>query len=175
MEEAMPQLQPVGMQHRDSYIAMLDDHERYGESYPWNDAKTARVDFARFVEELAEEAAGGALPHGAVQQLTYVLILGDEVVGEFRLRPYISEPYERYNGHIACNVKPSSRGKGYGSHGLALGLELSRGFGLDAILLTVDDRDNLPSIRVIENNGGRLLRSASDAEGRMIDSYWIDL
>jgi predicted acetyltransferase len=175
-EHAQLTMEPVKQAHGPGYVAMVDEFEATGEGYGYNNVPLARSDFAAFVRELDEEAAGIGLPPGIPPQQTYVLVRDDtDILGEFRLRPVLEEPYERFNGHIGYNLRPSARGKGYGTKGLALLLDHARTMGVPGVLLTIED-ENPGSVRVIEKNGGTLLRQSTDPDsGEVVSSYWIDL
>ena len=60
-------------------------------------------------------------------------------------------------GHIGYAVVPWKRGRGYASRALAMLLPEARKEGLDYVELTTD-LDNLPSQKVITNNGGVLVK-----------------
>jgi predicted acetyltransferase len=63
-------------------------------------------------------------------------------------------------GHVGYAVVPWKRGRGYATRALALMLPLARAQGLPYIELTTDT-DNLPSGKVILNNGGRVIERFS--------------
>jgi predicted acetyltransferase len=143
---------------------------------PFTNFELALADFPAFVRELAEEAEGIALPPGVVPQQTYWL-RGDDVslVGEIRLRPHLTEPFERHHGHIGYNIRPSARGQGYATRQLAPGLEKAREHGLPRVTLPVEG-ENPASARVTEKNGGRLAWTRRDDEtGELLAVYWIEL
>ena len=177
------------------YLAMVDEFVQQDGTYPYNNAELAREDFSQFVRELEEEAQGIGLPAGIPPQQTYLLLKdGKQVVGEIRFRPTLAPPYEKYNGHIAYNIRPSQQSNGYATRQLALLLEEARKLQLAGVSLTIEG-DNPASVRVIEKNGGRLLRTienpvkarilvTDDDElqvvdvvqaGEKLDLYWIDL
>lgn len=150
------------VEHGPAYLDMLKEHFQVGERYGYNNTELARADFAQFVHELEEEAAGIGLPPEIPAQQTYLLFKdGTTVLGEIRLRPGLMPPYERWNGHVAYNIRPLQRGKGYATRQLALLLEETRTLGLAGISLTIDG-ENPASVRVIEKNGGKLLRVIED-------------
>lgn len=178
-----------------SYLEMVDDFLQAGEEYGYNNVELAREDFGQFVRELEEEAAGIGLPKGMPAQQTYLLLKdGALVVGEIRFRPELMSPYERFSGHIGYNVRPSMRGRGYATRLLALLLDEARKLRLQGVSLTIDE-ENPASVRVIEKNGGKLLRSTKDPvkarvavtddgelqivdvvqTGQQCDLYWIEL
>jgi predicted acetyltransferase len=158
------------------YLAMVDEAIESGEGYPYNNIELAREEFAAFVRELDEEAQGIGLPRGIDPQQTYVLVKdGTTVVGEIRFRPTLTPPYEDQHGHIGYNIRPSQRGKGYATAQLALVLAEARRLTLSGVMLTIEGHNPAP-VRVIEKNGGRLLRQITDPDLAQITScYWIDL
>ena len=170
-----PRLVRVAERHARSYVAMLDDYARVGEPYGYNhplaSVETARRDFAAFVHALDAEAAGEDRPPDAARQITYVLECGDTVLGEFRFRPTISEPYDASSGHAGYNISPAWRGRGYATQGLTLLLVEARAWKLPGLLLTVSE-DNTASRRTIEKNGGILLGSAADGDDLEL-AYWL--
>jgi predicted acetyltransferase len=125
---------------------------------------------------LENEAQGIDLPPDVPAQQTYFLVLDDaKVIGEFRFRPDIAPPYERYNGHIGYNLRPAFRGKGIGTRALGLLLELARERGLAGVQMTIDG-ENPASARIIEKNGGYLEKRVVDEEkGGVTACYWVEL
>ncbi|HEX4207272.1 MAG TPA: GNAT family N-acetyltransferase [Ktedonobacteraceae bacterium] len=156
-EENLELVKP-SLEYGPEYLAMVEESLQSGEGYGHNNIELARADFALFVRELEEEAEGIGLPPGIPPQQTYFLLRdGKMVVGEIRFRPNVSPPYEKYSGHIGYNIRPSQRGKRYGTRQLALVLAEARKLGLAGVSLTIRD-DNPGSVRVIEKNGGKRLR-----------------
>ncbi len=110
-----------------------------GEGYPFNNVELARQDFAAFVQELEDEAAGIVLPPGIPPQQTYFSVKdGTTVVGKVRFRPRLEPPFERYNGHIGYTIRPSQRRKGYATRQLALVLHEARKAGLDGVMIPIE-------------------------------------
>ena len=159
-----------------AYLDMIEDFESDGRGYPYNDADTARRDFGRFVRDLRDEASGVDCPPGVIPQTTYVLVRdGKRALGEFRFRPTLPPPHNTNNGHVGYNVRPTERGKGYATRGLALLCEKARELRLDGLSLPVEG-ENPASVRVIEKNGGMLRRTITDQQsGTVVSWYWIAL
>ena len=74
----------------------------------------------------------------------------------FRWQPGTSALPAYVLGHIGYAVVPWKRQRGYATRALALLLPEARKEGLDSVQLTTDT-DNLPSQKVITNNGGTLV------------------
>ena len=157
------------------YTAMVREFLQTEEAW-FNNFELALADFAAFVQELQDEAQGIGMPPDVVPQQTYWLANEQQtLLGEIRLRPYLTPPFEKHNGHIGYNTRPSRRGKGYATCMLALVLDEARQFGLSRVMPTIDG-DNPASVRVIEKNGGWLdLQHVSHETGEMLSCYWIDL
>ena len=164
------------LEYGSQYLTMVDEHIEMGEGYGYNNIALARENFAAFVQELEEEARGIGLPEGIPAQQTYFLVKDKQmVIGEIRFRPAITAPYEKYSGHIAYNIRPTQRGKGYATHQLAQVLQEARKLNLPFVTLTVEN-ENPASVRVIQNNGGKLLRIIEDPLGIRVkeqDGKWV--
>lgn len=128
--------------------------------------------FFRRVERFAR---GRRLPADRVPQTEFVLLRGARVLGVVRVRHRLVPALHRDGGHIGYEVRPSERGKGYGTALLALALEEARRMGLERVLLTAETT-NTRSLRVIERNGGVPDGEAiSPRTGRRMLRYWIAL
>lgn len=158
-----------------AYAEMVQEFMQTGEDW-FNNFPLALEDFPAFVRELEDEAAGVGLPPGVVPQQTYWLARDDgSLLGEIRLRPRLTPPFEQHNGHIGYNIRPSQRGKGYATQQLLLALAEARRQGLTRVMLTIDG-DNPASVRVIEKNGGTLdWQRANPETGETLSCYWIEI
>jgi predicted acetyltransferase len=121
-------------------------------------------------------ARGRNLPDGFVPETIYWLLRdGQRVVARSSLRHRLTPHLEHEGGHIGYSVRPSDRGKGYGTAVCRLTLERARALGLPRVLITCD-ADNAASARIIEKNGGILEDERLSAQtGKMKRRYWIDL
>ena len=133
-------------------------------------------DFAAYVQALEAQKDPDNVPPDWVPSTTFWLVTADgRVVGTSRLRHWLVPHLELEGGNIGYDVRPSERGKGYGTALLALTLEKARDLGLDEVLVTCDT-DNVPSVRIIEKNGGRLVgQGISDESGKLVNRYRIAL
>jgi len=93
------------------------------------------------------------MPDWFVPETYYYLWEDDRLLGEFRIRHYLTEALKTGAGHIGYSIQRDSRGKGYGTKGLALALALAKKIvPEDEIYLRVE-KTNLPSFRAICKNG----------------------
>lgn len=84
---------------------------------------------------------------------TYYYLWDDQIlVGEFRIRHYLAEALRKGSGHIGYSIKKEFRGKGYGTKGLALVLDLAREIVPEEEIYLRVRKDNIPSYKAISNN-----------------------
>jgi len=108
----------------------------------------------------------------------YWAVDGGRFIGEFQLRPELTEEILTGIGSVGYAVRVSEQGKGRGTALLRLGLQLARERGIARVLLNISD-SNAVSAHVCEKLGGRLMdtiRAENPAEGvHWMRRYWIDL
>jgi len=93
------------------------------------------------------------MPDWFVPETYYYLWDGDALVGECRIRHYLTESLKTGSGHIGYSIKKEYRSKGYGTKGLALVLDLARKIvPEDEIYLRVL-KENIASVKAIKKNG----------------------
>ena len=103
---------------------------------------------------MLDSQKGENLPEGYVPETFLFLWDGDEIVGQFRIRHYLCESLRTGAGHIGYFIKKEFRGKGYGTEGLRLTLQVARDIiPEDEFYLRVN-KDNPASLKVMLKNGG---------------------
>jgi predicted acetyltransferase len=155
---------------RDAFLRMAQE---------WRDRDVDRYaaaleDFEQYLQQLRHDEAPSQ-PEGRVPSTQYCLQHRGEIVACVRLRSRLNEALALEGGHIGYDVRPCARGHGFGTMVLQDILPVARELGLDRVLLTAD-ADNLPSLKIIERNGGIFtgeIRSATT--GRPMRQYWIAL
>ncbi|MHB1392498.1 MAG: GNAT family N-acetyltransferase [Clostridia bacterium] len=126
-------------------------------------------DFPGFLAENAAYSKGINLPPGYVPQTIYWLYIDSKPVGIGKFRHYLNDALRVHGGHIGYCIRPTERGKGYGSIILRELLKEAKAKAFDEALITCD-ATNIPSRRVIEGNNGEL-ESIKEGECK----YWIKL
>ena len=107
----------------------------------------------------------------------YFLLREDDgkIIGSVKLRHHLTEELLRDGGNIGYGVRPSERGKGYGTVMLSLVLEEAKKLGLNRVMISCN-KDNRVSAHVAIRNGGILAGEGFDEdEGKITEIYWIDL
>lgn len=93
------------------------------------------------------------MPDWFVSETYYYLWADGVLVGEFRIRHYLTDALKVGSGHIGYSIKKEFRGKGYGTKGLAMILDVAREIvPEDEIYLRVL-KSNIPSFKAISKNG----------------------
>lgn len=93
------------------------------------------------------------MPEWFVPETYYYLWDEQVLVGEYRIRHYLTEALKVGAGHIGYSIKKEYRGKGYGTKGLAMVLDIAREIvPEDEIYLRVL-KSNIPSFKAINGNG----------------------
>lgn len=118
----------------------------------WNGI--SREDFNNALEAMMNYAKGENLPEGYVPETFLFLWNDEEIVGQFRIRHYLCESLREGAGHIGYFIHKSCRGKGYGTEGLRLTLEVARGIISEEEIYLRVNRDNSASLYVMLKNGG---------------------
>lgn len=134
-----------------------------------------KIDFQAYLEKLKMQSIGKMLPEGWAPSHTLFLVDNNNIEGVIRIRENLaSEFLEKYIGHIGYDIRPLSRGNGYGKEILRLGLIKAKEIGLEEILILCSE-DNLASSKIIEGNGGIYESNIVDSDGELLRRYWIKL
>ena len=115
-------------------------------------------------------------PCGWVPDTTLFLFDNDVFIGFYNVRHYLNETLEKIGGHIAYQIIPSQRKKGYVKAGLKLILNWCRkNLGLEEVLLSCKS-ENIGSDKamtsVMNEMGGRR-RPDISIDGHIERSVWI--
>jgi predicted acetyltransferase len=156
---------------RDAFMSMAEEWHAHGDDRYAN----ARRDFAGYLTQLERFQHADQLPIGWVPGAEFWLEHTTQIVACIRLRFWLNSSLEAEGGHVGYDVRPSARGRGFGTAALGLLLPEARQRGIDRLLVTVD-ADNLPSIRIIEKYAGAPSAEIVSARtGKPIKRYWIDV
>lgn len=158
-------------QYEHSWKEALREFEDEGMSGFWN-VPERPTDLDAYIQRTEAFSRGEHLPGSWPANTTYWLIDDGEVVGHTNVRHALTDVFEKRGGHIGYYIRPTARGKGYGTKILELALVKARDeLGVEKILITCDDA-NLPSCRVVERNGG-VLGDVIDWKEERLRRYWV--
>lgn len=100
---------------------------------------------------------GKELPEGYVPETTYWFLVDGQVAGLGKLRRGLTPSSREAGGNVGYTLLPEFRGRGYASSFLSMLMQEARAQGIGELLFTVV-KGNIASRRVIERNGGALIR-----------------
>ena len=153
----MLQLKPANLEDIEKEYAFVRDMpvDENGLTNEWHGI--LREDFEeKALKTMISYAKGEGLPEGYVPETFLFLWKDDEIVGQFRIRHYLCESLREGAGHIGYYIGKEFRGKGYGTEGLRLTLQVAKDIiPEDEVYLRVN-KDNPASLHVMLNNGGRI-------------------
>lgn len=113
---------------------------------------------------------------GYARSVHFWAIDDGKLIGEFQLRLELNDDIMHGIGSIGYSVRVTEWSKGYGNEILKQGLEIARNYGLEKVLLNIDDY-NHASIRICEDNGGVLMDivmlESKEVGKRLVRRYWI--
>ena len=97
------------------------------------------------------------MPEWFVPETYYYLWDGEVLVGEYRIRHYLTEALKVGAGHIGSRIKKEFRGRGYGTKGLAMVLDIAREIVPENEIYLRVLKNNIPSFKAITNNGAYIV------------------
>lgn len=167
----------IASKYQEPIVEMLAEWTEYNvsnpsaNSSPWAIFKNDYRDFKSYAERLEVEQPDA----GMVPDSTFFCFDEDRgiMVGAVNIRHCLNEHLLAHGGHIGDGIRPSERGKGYGTQMIALALAECRALNIDRVLM-VCDKSNLASAKTIQKNGG-ILENEIDTCGKTEQRYWITL
>jgi predicted acetyltransferase len=155
---------------------MVRDFREAGDGWFATEQHLNGDDFAAYVEYLQKGAQGVDLPEGYVPWTAMWLVntTTGQLLGVSSLRHRLTPTLEEIGGHIGYAIRPTQRGKGYGTAILSLSLEEAKKLGLTHVQVHCDV-ENIASARVIQKHGGRLLSQSKIESGITVCRYCIEL
>ena len=159
-------------EYREQLADMMTEWTASGERIiPWSIRKNDYRNFEKYLRELeVKESRDGLVP-----DVTFFALDTERnlFVGAVNIRLRLSERLLLDGGHIGDGIRPSERGKGFGTEIVRLALIECGKRGILRVLL-VCDWYNRASARTIEKNGGVLENEVMTENGPVL-RYWIDL
>ena len=137
--------------YKHSYFTALREHRRES-TYP-EQIDDEIANFPSHLQSWRLASVGKQLAKGAVPHTNYWLIDGDEYIGTVQIRHRPQGRFPNIKSHIYYEIRPSKRGRGYGTEILRLALPKAKQLGLQELLIT-SKKTNAASRKIIEDNGG---------------------
>ncbi len=97
------------------------------------------------------------LPETKVPELTYFYVREEDnrILGMVNIRLTLNEFLKKEGGHIGYSIRPTERGRHYGTNMLECALRVCDRLGISEVLVSCD-KENKASAGVIKNCGGIL-------------------
>ena len=124
--------------------------------------------------EMIQAAVNREFSEESVPATIYFGVQDGKIVGTIQIRHKLNQRLLNTYGHIGYGVRPSERRKGYASQMLAIALERCRELGIKKALVSCD-KDNIGSAKTILKNGGVAETEFTEADGNIVQQYWITL
>ena len=166
-------LEKLSSEDEAEFVSFYDEFiEEGGRIYP-GVLKKYNGDFSEYLALIEKFADEDVLPAGFVASDTYVMKdKCGRIYGMSSLRHKLTEGLLIGGGHIGYGIRPSERGRGYGTKQLALLLEKCKQLDINRVLITCD-KDNVGSAKVAMNNGATLEDQIIENDGNILQRYWI--
>lgn len=168
----MLKLVKLEQKYQNQLNEMMDEWTAANEKIiPWSIRKCDYHNFETYLDGLEEkEESGEKVPDSTFFCLDTQRNI---FVGAVNIRHCLNEKLLFGGGHIGDGIRPSERGKGYGTKMIALTLEECKKLGIDRVLMCCD-KDNTASAKTIIKNQGVLENEVMD-DGNLVQRYWIEI
>lgn len=114
----------------------------------------SRKDFDNALDTIIANSRGEKLPEGYVPMTSYFLWNNDTIVGKLDLRQYLCESLINGSGHIGFYISPEYRGKGFGTEGLKLIIDIARNVVPEEEIYLRVNKNNPASLKAMLKNNG---------------------
>lgn len=164
----MPELTPPVARVRLSFLDAMAEFLAEGRGEPSDRTMLGRENqrFGAFwstpegFEKYVQAILADAFPEtpraeGLVPATTLWWVDGEEYLARLSIRHELTPFLLDQGGHIGYDVRPSARRRGHATAMLRAALPITKGLGIDPVLVTCDS-DNVASRKVIEAAGGVL-------------------
>lgn len=147
-----------GKEHEALVGEYIREHRAQGENDLHGGALVEKLgSYDDWLRQLADNAVTETVRPGWVRSSTWLVIRESDgkLIGMVDIRYELNAFLRLYGGNIGMGIRPSERGKGYGTLILEQALELCRKEGLKEVILACN-KNNPASRQLILNYGGEL-------------------
>ena len=131
--------------------------------------------YSEWLVKVTKDLDVANIPEGRVPTYTYFYVREDDdkIVGMINIRLALTDFLRKEGGHIGYSIRPTERGRGYGTSMLRKALDFCKTIGLCDVIISCD-KGNPASARIIKNCGGVMdAEFYSEAFGEVIQRYLI--
>ncbi len=169
----------ASLKYKEQILDMLLEWRNYNNSHPGANRSPSAIfhGFDNYDEYLylMNVASKQVKKERHVPSTQFYLLDEDRniMVGACSIRHYLNEILRNGGGHIGDGIRPSERGKGYGTKLVELALKEAKKLGIKEVMMSCD-KDNIASKKTIINNGGVFEKEIINEEEDIL-LYWIKL
>ena len=151
------------MEYRDEFLSSSSDIRgtKHLEDYE---------DYKKWFEDLDKQLNG----EPPISQYLMIRKSDNRLISMTIIRHTLNDTNKDTGGHIGVGVRPSERGKGYGSTLLQLALDKCKELGIKNVLMSCR-KDNTSSLKNIRKHGGVYESEIVSKKGNLCERYWINL
>lgn len=160
---------------KEKILDMVDEINSFDGNYEGLN-NIGRIDsFDDFFQNLEDNKYQERIKPNYSPQTTFGVFADEKLIGGFNLRHMLKGNLINHGGHIGYLVRPSERGKGYGTQLLKLALIEAKKLDIEKVLVTCRS-NNISSEKVILNNNGLYENNYYEKDtGKVFKRYWIKL
>lgn len=164
-------------EHKEKVEDFLKEHFDCGEYILAGDGGLDEIkDYTKWLKKIREDTDINKIKPGRVPSTQFLAIrkIDKKIIGMIQIRHCLNEFLLKEGGHIGDGVRPSERKKGYATEMIRLALEECKKLNITKVLMTCN-KDNEPSRKSIQNNGGVLENEVLASDGHITQRFWIEL
>lgn len=160
---------------KEQLLDMINEINNYDGNFEGLNNIKKIENFENFLNKLEENKYQERIKPEYSPQTTFGFFINNKLVGGFNLRHVLKGNLINHGGHIGYLIRPSERGKGYGTKLLKIALLEAKKLGIHKVLVTCR-KENIASEKVIINNNGIYENNFYEEEtGKTFKRYWIKL
>ncbi len=138
--------------------------------------KAAENNFQTYFSDVENDRNAVNLPSGHVPSTTLWLLNNEAYIGSLDIRHYLNDFLQKRGGHIAYQIIPSQRRRGFAQAGLKLALHYCRDvLKLEKVLLTCrfENQDSYQTMTAVMKEYGGHEDEPSESDGHKEHRIWI--
>ena len=160
---------------KEKLFEMIDEISNYDGNYEGLTNISNVNNYEEFLLKLDNNKYQERIKPDYSPQTTFGVFVNEQLVGGFNVRHILKGNLINHGGHIGYLIRPSMRGKGYGTKLLELALEEAFRLGIRRVLVTCR-KENVASAKVIINNNGVYENDYYEENNNTVyERYWINL